>query len=229
MLPVQEPSSECPWPQRSSPLLPQVILQIFWQDVLFSGTIPAMPSIDVPPSLFTFIVSIILLLGGTGIAGYVLCLIGVAFLHSFGGFFERAAFHRFRLRCNRGDALLERGDFARAVQVFGEAFFFKPIRHDPTLLSEVGNYHTGLLSRLLTVADEMGKGRARLPSLADVDRLLAARLDLQLDYFRARKREDDERMRDSLRHLRENEVEVRKAVERLIHEIRTSEERVLYH
>ncbi|MEW6299768.1 MAG: hypothetical protein AB1671_18910 [Thermodesulfobacteriota bacterium] len=190
---------------------------------------PAMPSIDDPTSPLTLVVSVLLLCAGVGIAAYVLFAVGAAFVRSFGGFFERAAFQRFRLRCHRGDALLERGDFARAVQVFGEAFFLKPIRHDPTLLSEISNYHTGLLSRLLTVADEMGKGRARLPALADVDRLLAERLDLHLDYFRARRREDGERMRESVRRLRENEIQVRKAVGRLIGEIRASEERVLYH
>ena len=37
----------------------------------------------------------------------------------------------------------------------------------------------------------MGKGRARLPSLADVDQLLAERLEIQLDYFRTRAKEVD--------------------------------------
>jgi hypothetical protein len=36
-------------------------------------------------------------------------------------------------------------------------------------------------------------------------------------------------MRESVRRLRENEIQVRKAVGRLIGEIRASEERVLYH
>ncbi|MCS6924506.1 MAG: hypothetical protein NZ578_01265 [Candidatus Binatia bacterium] len=188
-----------------------------------------MPPLDVPPSPFMLVVSLFLLVVGIGIAGCVLFLLGAAFLHAFGGVFERAAFQRCRLRCHRGDALLEQGDFARAVELFGAAFFLQPIRYDPTLLSDISNYHTGLLSRLLTVADEMGKGRARLPSLADVDRLLAVRFDLHLDCFRARKRGDEARLHDSLQRLRENERQVRQAVARLIEEIRTSEERVLYH
>lgn len=188
-----------------------------------------MPSLAVSSSPLVLVVSLILVVVGIGIVGGVVFLLGTAFLHAFGGVFERAAFQRCRLRCHRGDTLLEQGDFARAVEMFGSAFFLQPIRYDPTLLSDISNYHTGLLSRLLTVADEMGKGRARLPSLADVDRLLAARLELHLDSFRARKRGDEARLRDSLQRLRANERQVRQAVERLIEEIRTSEERVLYH
>lgn len=186
-------------------------------------------SFDTSISPLTLVFGAILLLLGIGIIGYLLFLVFSAFTRSFGGFFERAAFRRYNLRCDRGDELLERGDFAGAVQIFGDAFFLKPIRHDSTLLSDIGNYHTGLLSRLLTVADEMGKGRARLPSLADADRLLAERLETHLDYFRALKQDDSERMRESINRLRENESQIRAAVERLISEIRSSEERVLYH
>jgi len=86
-----------------------------------------------------------------------------------------------------------------------------------------------LLIRLLTVADEMGKGRARLPSLADTDRLLAERLEIHLDYFRTLKRNETQQLRAIVRGLRVNEAQARAAIGRLIEEIRSSEERVLYH
>jgi hypothetical protein len=124
---------------------------------------------------------------------------------------------------------LEKGDFAGAVRIFGEAFFLRPVRRDATLLSDIANYHTGLLSRLLTVADEMGKGRARLPSLVDTDRLLAERLEIHLDYFRNLKRGNAQQLREIERRLRANEQQARMAVGRLIGEIRSSEERMLYH
>ena len=188
-----------------------------------------MLSIDAPPSPLTLLFTAMLIVISIGIIGFLLFLVFSAFLRSFGGSFERAAFRRYSTRCGRGDELLEQGDFAGAVQIFGEVFFLKPIRHDSTLLSDIGNYHTGLLSRLLTVADEMGKGRARLPSLPDADRLLAERLELHYDYFRARKDNDTDRMREDTRCLRDNEAQVRVVVGRLLNEIRSSEERVLYH
>jgi len=115
------------------------------------------------------------------------------------------------------------------MQAFADAFFLRPVRRDPDLLSDVANYNTGLLSRLLTIADELGKGRARLLSLARTDRLLSERLGIQLDYFRASKREDYEKLREIERRLRENQTQVRTAITRLIEEIRSSEEKVMYH
>jgi hypothetical protein len=188
-----------------------------------------MPSFDPTTPSLTVLFSTLLLAVGIGIVVYLLFLVFSAFSYSFGGLFERAAFRRHSIRCARGDEFLERGDFARAVQLFGGAFFLKPIRYDSALLADVGNYHTGLLSRLLTVADEMGKGRARLPSLVETDRLLAERLEIHLDYFRALKKEDSERVRESRDRLRENGEQVRTAIDRLINEIRLCEERVLYH
>ncbi len=182
----------------------------------------------------TFLLAILFLVVAVGLLAYVLTLLFTAIASSglswsFGGMTERAAFRRLANRCGHGDQLLERGDLAGAVDVFAEAFFLKPVKKDMALLSDIGNHHTGLLSRLLTVADEMGKGRARLPSLANVDQLLSERLEMQLDYFRARKRGATNQTRDVERRLKENEGMVRENLSRLIAEIRTSEERVFYH
>ncbi len=186
-------------------------------------------SLTTSASSLTIIFSVILLIVGIGIVSYLCFLLFSAISASFGGFFEQAIFRRSTARCQRGDALLEKGDLSAATQAFADAFFFKPIRHEASLLSDVANYHTGLLSRLLTVADELGQGRARLTSLADTDRLLAERLEIQLEYFRALKRGETQHLRSFDHRLRENETRVRSSLKRLIEEIRSSEERMLYH
>jgi hypothetical protein len=175
------------------------------------------------------LLGLFLLVVAIGVITYLVSLVCSALMRSFGGVFEQARFRRYSLRCGQGDELLEKGDLAGAMRVFADAFFLKSIRRDSSLLSDIANYHTGLLSRLLTVADEMGKGRARLPSLADTDRLLAERLEIQLDYFRTLKGGEPKQLREFERSLRVNETQVRAAISRLIEEIRASEERVLYH
>lgn len=186
-------------------------------------------SISSSASLLTIVFSVVLLAVGIGVIGYLCSLLFSAFSSSFGGVFEQSALRRYIRRCRQGDALLEHGDLVGAMRIFSESFFLKPIRRDSSLLSDIANYHTGLLSRLLTVADELGKGSARLLSLAETDRLLAERLEIQLEYFRLRKRGETKLLREIEPRLRENEAEVRATVRRLIEEIRTSEERVMYH
>lgn len=173
--------------------------------------------------------SVVLLALGVTIAGYLGFLLFSALSSSFGGVFEQARFRRYRTRCERGDALFEKGELIDAMDLFANAFFLKPVRRDSSLLSDIANYHTGLLSRLLTVADELGNGRARLLSLADTDRLLAERLEWQLEYFQAAQRGELQRLREIEQRLRENETRVRTIVRRLVEEIRSAEERVVYH
>ncbi len=183
--------------------------------------------LDVSP--ITLLSSLFFLVIGIGIIYLVVKVFLSGFSVSFGGLFERSAFRRQSLRCQRGDELLEQGDLAGAAQAFGGAFFLKPIRQDSSLLTAVGKYHTGLLNRLLTVADEMDTGRPRLPSLADTDRLLAERLEIQLDYFRERAGEGSPIPPTELR-LKENEQQIRIAVDHLLSEITSSgTERVVYH
>lgn len=187
------------------------------------------PSVTTAAPL-TLILGILLCAVGVGLVAYLVFVLLSAFTGSFGGFFERMAFRRYNTRCRHGDALLEKGDFASAVHVFAESFFLRPVRYDATLLSDIANYHTGILSRLLTIADEMGKGRARLPSLPDTDRLLAERLEIHRDYFRTLKKGNVQKIREIEHRLRTNERQVRVAINQLINEIRSSsEERVLYH
>ena len=189
-----------------------------------------MPPVETTASPLTLLLSLVVLLLGLGVLVPLVLVLLTAFQTVFGGFLERAAFRRSGLRCGQGDVLIEQGDFAAAVRLFGEAFFLRPIHRDAELLSDIANYHTGLLSRLLTIADEMGKGVTHLPSLTTVDRLLTERLGIQRDYFRARERRDAEQLRDSQERLKNNQELTRLAINRLLDEIRSSsEERVQYH
>src|SRR5262249_48098294 len=129
----------------------------------------AMFSITSPVSPIAIVLSIVFCVTAVAVGVYLLRLLASAFSQSFGGVFERAAFQRYGTRCARGDELFEKGDHAGAMQAFAEAFFLRPVRRDADLLSDIANYNTGLLSRLLTIADELGKGRVRLLSLARTD------------------------------------------------------------
>ncbi len=189
-----------------------------------------MPPVETGTSFGTLLLGFLLLLVGIGVLALLGLVLFSACRSTFGGFFERTAFRKSSLRCYEGDNLIEQGDFAGAVQLFGDAFFLEPIRRESELLSDIANYHAGLLSRLLTIADEMGKGRARLPSLADTDRLLADRLEIQFDYFRALKRSDHEQLQATQDRLKDNAGLTRLAIHRLLDEIRSSsEEQVIYH
>ncbi len=184
-------------------------------------------------SFLTLLSSLFFLIIGIGFIYLLVKIFLSAFRGSFGGLFERSAFRRHSLHCRRGDELLEQGDLAGAVQAFGGAFFLKPIRQDSALLTDIGKYHTGILNRLLTVADEMNKGQARLPSLADTDRLLAERLEIHLEHFRALNGEGTGEGASAGRldeRLQENERQIRTSVDRLLNEIgSTGDERVVYH
>ena len=184
-------------------------------------------------SFITLLSSIFFLIIGVGFIYFLVRIFLSAFRGSFGSLFERSAFRRHSLRCRRGDELLEQGDLARAVQTFGGAFFLRPIRQDSALLTDIGKYHTGLLNRLLTVADEMNKGQARLPSLANTDRLLAERLEIQLEHFRALNGESTGEGASAGRldeRLQQNERQIRTSIDHLLNEIAsTVKERVVYH
>ncbi len=173
--------------------------------------------------------SVFFLFSGLSLIHFLVKVFIDGFKDSFGGLFERWAFRRQRLGCRRGDELLAQDDLAGAVQAFGSAFFLKPIRQDVSLLTEVGKYHTGLLNRLLTVADELDTGGLSLPALADTDRLLTERLEMQLDAFRARTGEG--RPSGPIDpQLKENERHLRTAIDRLLRTITSSGQgRVVYH
>ena len=146
-----------------------------------------------------------------------------------GGALERRRFTQSQERGRRGDALLAQGDVPRALEEFRKAFFLDAIVSDRTLLSPVHNHHTGLLSRLIAVTEEV-HGGIRLMSLAKADRLLNERSDLQRRYFRAL---DGNRNvgqpRELYGKLKQNRSELQTCLKQLVSEIASSRAGERYH
>src|SRR5262249_9162287 len=96
---------------------------------------------------------------------------------------ERARFQRCLARCTRGDAYLQARQVDAALRELEAAFCLLIVRADPRLAEQIGRHHVGLLSRLLSVADDLPQGRVRLLALAKVDRLLDRRGEMQRAYL----------------------------------------------
>jgi hypothetical protein len=94
-----------------------------------------MPPVETGTSFGTLLLGFLLLLVGIGVLALLGLVLFSACRSTFGGFFERTAFRKSSLRCYEGDNLIEQGDFAGAVQLFGDAFFLEPIRRESELLS----------------------------------------------------------------------------------------------
>lgn len=135
---------------------------------------------------------------------------------------ERRRFAARQERSRRGDRYLESGDVPRALDAFLGAFYLETIVSDRDLVSAVHNHHTGLLSRLITVTEEVQGGTVRLMSLAKADRLLNERIDLHRRYFRARDGGRAEQTRDLYQKLTENRRELKSCLRQLVTEISTS-------
>jgi hypothetical protein len=59
-----------------------------------------------------------------------------------------------------------------ALHELESAFCLFTVRADPRLVEQIAAHHTGLLSRFLTLIEDLPQGRVRLLSLAKVDRIL---------------------------------------------------------
>jgi len=130
---------------------------------------------------------------------------------------ERARFQRCLARAARGDAHLQERQTEAALRELEAAFCLIIVRAEPRLADQIPRHHTGLLSRLLSVADELPSQRVRLLALAKVDRLLARRSEMQRAYLQLRSRPlRDARRLQLERGLRRNARETRAAVRELI-------------
>jgi hypothetical protein len=130
---------------------------------------------------------------------------------------ERARFQRCLARAARGDALLEGGQVDAALAELETAFCLMIVRVDARLAEQIPRHHAGLLSRLLTVADDLPPGRVRLLALAKVDRLLDRRAEMQRAYLQLRGRSlRDGRRLQLERELRRNAADTRHAVRELV-------------
>ena len=120
----------------------------------------------------------------------------------------------------RGDAHLQARQVDAALREFEPAFCLLIVRADPRLAEQIGRHHVGLLSRLLSVADDLPQGRVRLLALAKVDRLLDRRGEMQRAYLQLRNRPlRDGRRLQLERELRRNARDTRGAVRELVSDL----------
>jgi len=130
---------------------------------------------------------------------------------------ERARFQRCLAHAARGDAHLHGRHVEAALRELEAAFCLLIVRADARLAEQIPRHHTGLLSRLLSVADDLPPQRVRLLALAKVDRLLDRRTEMQRAYLQLRNRPlRDARRLQLERELRRNTRETRAAVRELI-------------
>ena len=92
---------------------------------------------------------------------------------------ERGRLRRCLSRRDHGDARLAANDLSGALREFSAAFCFVVPRGDPRLLAEIARLHAGLLSRLMSIADDLPGERVELLALAKAERLLDQWIDIQ--------------------------------------------------
>ena len=168
----------------------------------------------------TAIVALVLLpLALALIVGLVLLLAGPLLGPTLGGL-ERARVRRCQQRTVRADGRMAQRDVEGALRELEHAFWLGIVRGDPHLVDEIGRLHTGVLSRLLAIADDSPHPRVRLLALAKVDRLLDRRAEMQRAHLQLRNRSLRDGRRIQLeRELRRNARDVRQAVRELIADI----------
>jgi len=171
--------------------------------------------------MLTALLSILVVFAGVGLLLYLVSLLFNAFSLPLDGVWERWRIARCVARGRRGDALREAGDVDGALREFRAAFFLYPVRNR-TAASVVVNHHTGLLSRLIALTEDVQGGTVRLFSLAKVDRLLNERSELQRRYFNARGAPNRQRRRQLDHDLDQNRRELQAALRQMIVEIRAS-------
>jgi len=172
------------------------------------------------PSIDTILAALVLLPIGAGlIVGMIVLL-----LHPFAmpalSALERARFGRRLARAARADSALKARRLDVALRDLEQAFCLFTVRADPRLAQQIAAHHTGLLSRFLTVIEDLPHGRVRLLSLAKVDRVLDRRGDLEdaLLQLRTRSWRDGRRIQLE-RELRRNTHDLRAAVRELAADI----------
>jgi hypothetical protein len=144
---------------------------------------------------------------------------------------ERARFRRCVARAARGDAHLQERQTEAALRELEGAFCLMIVRADARLAEQIPHHHTGLLSRLLSLADDLPHQRVRLLALAKVDRLLDRRMEMQRAYLQLRNRPlRDARRLQLERELRRNARDTRSAVRELVADLQLiTARKVAYH
>jgi len=167
----------------------------------------------------TALVALVLLPVAVGLVALLLALIAQPLIGPALRAFERARLRRCTLRAARADRLLSTQQRDGALRELEAAFCLMIVRADPTLVGEISRHHVGVLSRLLTIADQSPQ-RVRLLALAKVDRLLDRRQEMQRAHLQLRSRSLRDGRRIQLeRELRRNAKEIRTAVRELVADI----------
>jgi hypothetical protein len=130
---------------------------------------------------------------------------------------EGVRFSRRLARAARADSFLKFRRLDAGLRELEQAFCLFTVRADHRLIEQISAHHTGLLSRFLTVIEDLPQGRVRLLSLAKVDRLLDRRREMQraLLQLRGRSARDGRRLQLE-RELGRNAATVRIAVRELL-------------
>jgi len=172
------------------------------------------------PALETMLAALILLPMGIGLVLAIGALLLSPLVTPALTAFERARFARRLARVARADSLIGARRVDAALRDLEQAFCFFTVRADARLVDQIAAHHTGLLSRFLTLVEDLPHGRVRLLSLAKVDRLLERRGELEraLLQLRARSWRDGRRIQLE-RELARNARDARLAVRELVADV----------
>jgi hypothetical protein len=133
---------------------------------------------------------------------------------------ERARFARRLARAARANGALKAHRVDLALRDLEQAFCLFTVRADPRLADQIAAHHTGVLSRFLTLIEDLPQGRVRLLSLAKVDRILERRTALENALVQLRNRSWRDGRRIQLeRELRRNAHDLRAGVRELVADV----------
>lgn len=172
------------------------------------------------PALDTVLAALVLLpLGALMVLGMLGLLLNPLALPALRAL-ERARFARRLARTARADSLLKTRRLDGALRELDQCFCLFTVRADSRLIDQIAAHHTGLLSRFLTLIEDLPQGRVRLLSLAKVDRLVERRADLEEALLQLRNRSWRDGRRIQLeRELRRNAHDLRAAVRELVADV----------
>lgn len=172
------------------------------------------------PPIETILAAIVLLPLGAGLVVALIALLLNPLAMPALTALERARFARCLARAARADSALKSRRVDVALRDLEQSFCLFTIRADPRLAEQIAAHHTGLLSRFLTLIEDLPQGRVRLLSLAKVDRILERRSDLENALVQLRNRSWRDGRRIQLeRELRRSAHDLRAAVRELVADV----------
>jgi hypothetical protein len=188
------------------------------------ATFPYPSSVTGPPhSMTTVILGVFLCVAALATIGVAGFLILGPVRRPLVAAVERARVRRCVARRGRGDALLAADDVRGALREFAAAFCFVVPRADTRLAVEIDRLHTGLLSRFISIGDDLPGDRVQLLALAKVERLLDQWAEIQRHVARRAPSATD-----AVAVRRQRQL-IRDAIRELTHELLARRQRPLLH